>query len=134
MKRVQISTNKERLNVNLIHGFLTEAYWAKGRTIDQVNKCIDNSLNFGIYKDEQQIGYARVVTDYTIFAYLLDVFISKEERGNGYGKKLLNHIINHPKLANVGNWKLATEDAQELYRKLDFEKIKNPENMMERNL
>lgn len=92
---------------------------------------IDNSLNFGIYIDDNQIGYARIVTDYAQFAYLMDLFISKEFQGKGYSKILMNFILNNEELQQVKVWRLATQDAHFLYEKFGFKPLKNPEKMME---
>jgi GNAT superfamily N-acetyltransferase len=85
-----ISDDKSKLDVELIHNFLTTSYWAKGRTIEEVKKSIEHSICFGVYKGGKQIGFARIVTDYTVIAYLMDVFILEEYRGNGFSKLLLN--------------------------------------------
>lgn len=83
---IQFSTDKSKLQIDIIHRFLTETYWAKGRTVDEVETTIDNSLCFGVYLNDEQIGFARVVTDYTVFVYLMDVFILPQYRNNGYSK------------------------------------------------
>lgn len=129
-----ISTEKNDLNLQLIHEFIATSYWGAGRTFDNTKKCINYSLNFGVYKNGQQIGYARVVTDYTLFAYLLDVFIMKSEQGKGYSKKLMNHIMTHPQLKDIQNWKLTTLDAHGLYEKYGFRILDNPRMIMERKL
>ena len=129
----QCSTDKSILQVNFIYDFLSNrSYWAKGRTKDQVLRSIDNSECFGIYKDAQQLGFARVISDFTIYAYLLDVFIVEEERGNGLGKFLLNSIMSHPELLQIKRWMLGTEDAHGLYKKYGFTSLKKVENHMER--
>lgn len=129
MKKITICTDKNKLNLNFIHDFISNSYWGRGRTIEDTKKIIYYSLNFGIYLNENQIGYARVITDYTILAYLLDVFITESKRGNGYSLKLMDCIMNHPDLKNIRSWKLATIDAQGLYRKYGFELIKSPDMM-----
>ena len=134
MTEIIIDTDKSKLNTTFINDFISNSYWGKGRTLEQTQKIIENSLNFGVYLGNRQIGYARVVTDFTIFAYILDVFIVKNERRKGYSKKLMNHILTHPELKNIENWKLATLDAHGLYEKYGFNKIANPEKMMERKL
>lgn len=127
-----ISTDKEKLNIKLIHDFLNnDSYWAKGRSEETIRKSIDNSLCFGVYKGSQQIGFARVVTDYAVFAWILDVFILKEFRKQSLGVKLLESIMNHAKLQKLQRWGLATEDAHGLYKKFGFELIKRPEIFME---
>lgn len=127
-----ISTDKDKLDVKLILDFLNnDSYWAKGRSIETIQKSIENSLCFGIYKDSQQIGFARVVTDYSVFAWILDVFILKEFREQGLGVKLMESIMNHEELQNLQRWGLATDDAHGLYEKFGFELIQRPEIFME---
>ena len=132
MYTITISTDKNQLDINFIHAFISNTYWAKGRSLVQVQTCIDNSLNFGIYLNKQQIGYARIVTDYVAFAYLMDVFIVKEFQKQGYASQLLDFILKHEELANVKVWRLATTDAHYLYQKFGFTSLKSPEKMMER--
>ncbi len=127
---LRISTNKEELNIEFIHQFLTNSYWAKERTIEEVKNTIINSHCFGIYLSNKQIGFARVVTDYTIYAHLMDVFITEEERGKGYSKILMEHIINEPKLKKVQRWTLGTLDAHYLYKKFGFTQVEHPDRMM----
>ena len=129
---IQFSTDKSKLQIDIIHRFLTETYWAKGRTVDEVETTIDNSLCFGVYLNDEQIGFARVVTDYTVFAYLMDVFILPQYRNNGYSKQLMKEVIGHPRLKNCGGWLLKTSDAHGLYKQFGFTEIKNPEKVMER--
>ncbi len=127
-----ISNEKSKLDINLIYEFLSkESYWAKDRNIDTVIKSIGNSLCFGIYLDDRQIGFARVVTDYAVIAWLMDVFILKEYRGKGYGQELMNNIINHRLLKEVRKMRLGTEDAHEFYRKFGFRVIEKAGNIME---
>ena len=128
-----ISTDKERLNVSLIHHFLSNsAYWAKGRSLEVVKRAIENSLNFGVYKDGEQIGFARVVTDYATFAWLADVFILDDYRGHGLSKWLIEVIVSHQQLQGFRRWVLATKDAHELYRRFRFAGLKEPARWMER--
>ncbi len=127
-----ISTDKEKLDVKLIFDFLNnDSYWAKGRSIETIRKSIDKSLCFGVYKDSQQIGFARVVTDYSVFAWILDVFILKDYRTQGLGVKLMKSIMSHGELQKLQRWGLATDDAHGLYKKFGFEIIKRPEIFME---
>lgn len=129
---IQISTDKSRLDIELIHNYLTnESYWAKGRSIEKVKLSIENSICFGVYLDEAQIGFARVVTDYAVFAWILDVFILKDFQGRGYGKKLMNTIMNQNNLQNLLRWGLGTDDAHGLYEQYGFKPLKKPQNMME---
>jgi len=129
---IHISTDKSRLDVNLIHNYLSkESYWAKGREIDTVKRSIEHSLCFGVYNETGQIGFARVVSDFAIFAWIMDVFILKEHRGKGYGKKLMSAIMTHEELQNLQRWGLGTEDAHGLYEQFGFKPLSNPQNMME---
>lgn len=128
-----ISTDRKRLKIEIIHKFLSEeSYWAKERTPAQTRKAIENSLPFGIYKGENQIGFARVVTDYATFAYLGDVFVLPDFRGRGLSKRLMETIVAHPELQNFRRWILATKDAHSLYEKFGFAELKFPTRWMER--
>jgi GNAT superfamily N-acetyltransferase len=128
-----ISSDNLFLQIETIHKFLSEeSYWAKERTREQTQKAIENSLSFGVYKGEKQIGFARVVTDYATFAYIGDVFILDEFRGRGLSKWLMETIVNHPDLQNLRRWILATRDAHELYEKFGFRELKAPERWMEK--
>jgi GNAT superfamily N-acetyltransferase len=129
---ISISTDKNKLNVPFIQNFLKDIYWAAGRTIDEVQTTIDNSVCFGIYLNDTQIGFARVITDYVVFAYLMDVFISEEHRGNGYSTILISAMMNEPILKNIKIWRLATSDAHFLYEKFGFKTLAHPEKMMEK--
>jgi GNAT superfamily N-acetyltransferase len=128
-----ITTDRTRLDLPLIHRFLSsESYWAVGRAVEIVARSIENSLPFGIYRADQQIGFARVVTDYATFAWIADVFIIKEERGKGLSKWLMEAILAHPDLQGFRRWVLATKDAQGLYRQFGFAELNRPERWMER--
>jgi N-acetylglutamate synthase-like GNAT family acetyltransferase len=127
-----ISDDKNKLDVELIHKFLTTSYWAEGRTIEEVKKSIEHSICFGVYKDGKQIGFARVVSDLTIIAYLMDVFIVEEYRGKGFSKLLLKKNFNDVGFKGVKKWILTTKDAHSLYASFGFEKLKNPDRLMEK--
>ncbi len=112
----EISTDRDRLDVPLIHEFLCRSsYWAHGRPIEQVRRSIENSLCFGVYVGTAQIGFARVVTDYATFAWVCDVFILEPHRGRGLGKRLIQAVVEHPALRDLRLMILATRDAQSLY-------------------
>jgi GNAT superfamily N-acetyltransferase len=129
----EISDERARLDIKIIHKFLsTESYWAIGRDVEVVQRSIDNSLPFGVYKAGEQVGFARVVTDYATFAWIADVFIVEEYRGQGLSKWLVEVMLEHPKLQGFRRWVLATKDAHELYRKYGFHDLKRPERWMER--
>jgi GNAT superfamily N-acetyltransferase len=126
-----ISTDKELLDIKLIHAVLKDMYWARGRTLEEVKTTIDHCLCFGVYEESKQIGFARVLTDYAVFAYLMDVFILPEFRGRGYAKALMKEIFNNQQLRNL-KWMLKTSDAHSLYEKFGFVVAQNPEKIMER--
>ncbi len=132
MNDIIISDDKAKLNIELIHNFLSRSYWAEGRTIAEVKSSIQNSICFGIYSGNRQIGFARVVSDLTVIAYLMDVFIVEEYRGKGYSKFLLKKIFEDERFRNIKKWILATKDAHSLYARFGFEKIKNPDRLMQR--
>ncbi|HEY3027776.1 MAG TPA: GNAT family N-acetyltransferase [Pyrinomonadaceae bacterium] len=128
-----ISDDRARLDIKVIQKFLsTESYWATGRSVEKVQRSIDNSLSFGVYRGDEQIGFARVVTDYATFAWLADVFVLDESRGRGLAKWLVEVIISHPQLQGFRRWVLATKDAHELYRRYGFRELHRPERWMER--
>jgi GNAT superfamily N-acetyltransferase len=128
-----ITTDRSRLDVALIHKFLSnESYWAGERSIEVVKRSIDNSLCFGIYRKTEQVGFARVVTDFATFAWLADVFIVPEHRGHGLAKWLMEVILAHPELQGFRRWVLATKDAHSLYARFGFIPLHRPERWMER--
>ena len=128
-----ISTDKERLDIATIHGFLTTSYWATGVPIEIVKRSIEHSLNFGLFQHDQQIGFARIITDYATFAYLADVFVLEPFRGRGLSKWLMQVIVAHPDLQGLRKWTLFTRDAHGLYRQVGYTSLTNPERAMERN-
>ena len=128
-----ISTDKKKLDLNLIHAFLSkESYWATGRSMPSVRTSIQNSICFGVYDlNDQQVGLARVVTDHATIVWICDLFILEEHRGKGLGKLLVKTIINHPDFKNVRRYLLETRDAHSLYQKYGgFEPLPNPERWM----
>lgn len=127
---ITISTDNSKLNIDFIHQFLTNAYWSKGRTKEEVKTSIEHCLNFGVYLNGEQIGFARLLTDYTVFAYLMDVFIIEKYRGHGYSKQLIKTIVQHSELQKVHRWMLATKDAHGLYKQFGFEELPDPNLMM----
>lgn len=126
-----VTTDKEKIDIDILHNFLNQSYWANGRTIQTIVTSIENSLCFSMFKGEKQIGFARVITDYATFAYLCDVYIEEDYRGNGLGIWMLECILNYPNLLDLKKWLLATRDAHELYRKFGFYSLPNPEKYME---
>lgn len=130
-----ISTDKARLNIPLIHEYLSQqSYWAKGRPMDVVQRSIQHSLCFGVYQEDRQVGFARLVTDYATFSWLCDVFILESHRGLGLGKWLIATIIEHPELQSAKPILLATSNAHELYRRYGgFNELPMPEKWMVRS-
>ena len=129
---ISVSTDKTKLDIPFIQNFLKDVYWASGRTIEEVQTTIDSSFCFGIYLDEKQIGFCRVITDYVVFAYVMDVFIDENYRRNGYSSILINTMMTEPKLQQVKIWRLATTDAHFLYKKFGFTALAHPEKIMEK--
>ena len=126
-----ISTDPARLDADAIAEMLKRAYWAQGRPRESVDRSLANSLVFGLYDGEKQIGLARVVSDYAIFAYLCDVFIHEDYRAQGLGKWLMQTVHSHPDLQGLRRWTLATRDAHELYRQFGWDKLASPDSWME---
>lgn len=131
---IDISTDKSKLQIEVIHQFLTNSYWAEGRTMDDVKKTIEHCLCFGVYHDDKQIGFARVLTDFTVFAYIMDVFILPEYRGKGFSKQLMKAINEDPRLKSCKVWMLKTRDAHGLYKQFGYTELGHPEKVMERIL
>ena len=128
---VEISTEPNRLDIDVIHRFLSESsYWATGRPREVVQRSIDNSLCFGAYADGRLVGFARVVTDYATFGWLADVFVLEAYRGQGVGKALVRAVDDHPDLRDV-RLLLATKDAHGLYAQYGFEPVA-PDRYMQR--
>lgn len=126
-----ISTDPERLDIDTICDFLTRAYWASTRPRERTERALKHSLVFGVYEGEKQIGVARVVSDYSIFAYLCDVFIHEDYRAHGLGKWLIQTIMEHPDLKEMRRWVLVTDDAHGLYKQYGFTSIEDPEHWMQ---
>ena len=129
----EISTDRSRLQFDVIQKFLADdSYWAQNRTTEQTRTAIENSICFGLYHGQRQIGFARVVSDHATFAYLGDVFVLNEYRGRALGKWLMETIIAHPDLQGLRRWTLATRDAHGLYEQYGFGTLVHPERWMER--
>jgi len=132
MTSIEISTDRGRLDVAMIHAFLAnDSYWVPGISRSSVEKCIKHSLCFGVYADGRQIAFARVVTDYVRYAHLLDVFVLPEFRGRGISKLLMNNILSHSELRTIARYTLVTQDAHGLYAQYGFTSIAKPERQME---
>jgi GNAT superfamily N-acetyltransferase len=127
-----VSTDRSLLDLQVIHGYLSTSYWAAGVPEEVVGQSIENSLNFGVYRGEEQVGFARVVTDRATFAYLADVFVLEAHRGQGLGKWLVEVVLSHPDLQGLRRWMLATRDAHDLYRRYAFTELARPAIFMER--
>jgi N-acetylglutamate synthase-like GNAT family acetyltransferase len=127
-----ISTDRARLDIDRIHRFLsTEAYWSPGVTRETVERSIENSACFGVYASSgEQVGFARVVTDYATFGWIADVYIESEHRGHALGKRLVAEILEHPDLQGLRRWMLGTADAHELYRRFGFDGLQNAQRFM----
>jgi GNAT superfamily N-acetyltransferase len=128
-----ISTDASRLDLPMIHAFLRSSYWAADIPYAVVQRAIEGSLPFGVYRGSTQIGFARVITDRATFAYVADVFIDEAYRGQGLGQWLMTAMSEHPDLQGLRRWMLVTRDAHELYRKVGFRDLRNPASVMERH-
>jgi GNAT superfamily N-acetyltransferase len=126
-----VSTDPSRLDVDMVHRFLSEeSYWAKGRAREVTDRAIANSYPFGVFLGDEQVAFARVVTDTVTFAWLADVFVLPEHRGSGVGKLLVGAALADPRFAGMKRWFLGTADAHELYRQFGFSEIMNPGRLM----
>jgi GNAT superfamily N-acetyltransferase len=126
-----ISDDPWRLDLDAICDMLSRAYWAQGRSKEKIMRTLEHSLCFGVYHADRQVGLARVITDYTTFAWLCDVFIHEDFRGQGLGRWLVETALNHPELRGIRRWMLATRDAHGLYQQFGFSPMKNPDRWME---
>jgi len=128
-----VSTDRSRLDLDLIQRFLAEdSYWARGIPLDVMRRAIDNSLCFGVYRGNDQVGFARVVTDYATFGHIMDVFVLPAHRGKGLGKSLMECLMTHPQLQGFRRWQLGTDDAHGLYARFGFTTPAHPERHMEK--
>ena len=129
---IEITTDKSRLDFELVHRYLSEeSYWAKGIPRDVVQRSIDNALCFAVLDDGRQVGFARVVSDFAVFAYIGDVFVLPSHRGQGLSKRLMQAIREHPSLQKLRRWHLLTRDAHGLYKQFGFREIETPARHME---
>jgi GNAT superfamily N-acetyltransferase len=127
-----MTTDKARLDLAVIHGFLKTSYWAGGIPAETVRRSVENSLTFGLFAEGEQVGFARVVTDCATFAYLADVFVLETHRGRGLGKWMMEVVTSHPDLQGLRRWMLATRDAHDLYREHGFAELEEPQIFMEK--
>jgi N-acetylglutamate synthase-like GNAT family acetyltransferase len=128
----EISCDPARIDISLVHEFLSGSYWAEGRSRETVERSIRNSLCFGVYTAGRQVAFARVITDRAVFAYLADVFVVPELRGRGIGKGLVQAVLAHPELQTLRTFLLATRDAHGLYEQFGFGPILEPQRLMSR--
>ena len=126
-----IDADPKRLDASAIRDFLITSYWAKGRSLAQVEKSLKHSLCFGLYLGREQVGLARVITDYTTFAYLCDVYVLEAHRGQGLGKRLMRAVMAHPAITGARRAMLATRDAHGMYRKVGFVDVVTSKTLME---
>jgi ribosomal protein S18 acetylase RimI-like enzyme len=126
-----VSTDPARLDVDAVHAFLTTSYWAEGIPRATVQRSLRNSLCFGLYEGDRQVGLARVITDGATFGYLCDVYVLPELRGRGLGTWLMECVMSHPDLQGLRRFSLVTRDAHELYRPFGFTEVRSPEGHME---
>ncbi len=129
---IYFSSEANDMDLDVIYSFVKNSYWGKSRTLEEQKIALENTINFGLFHNENQIAYARVMTDKVFFAYLLDVFVTEAYQGQGYSKLLINKILNFPELKNIDKWMLATKDAHKLYEKFGFNIVKSPEKLMEK--
>jgi N-acetylglutamate synthase-like GNAT family acetyltransferase len=134
MNEFFVSTDKSKLDVTVIEDFLSRrSYWAKGRSSKAIQKSIENSMCFGVYTTNGDlVGFARVLSDFAVFAWIMDVFIIEDYRKKGLGQLLMKSIMEHPDLQGLERWGLGTKDAHGLYEKFGFRKLKTPETKMEK--
>ncbi len=119
----KLSTDKQLIDIDFVHFNIEKSYWGMGRTKEQTVKTLENSLCFGMYNNHEQIGFARVVTDYIFFGYFMDVIIAENYQGQGLGKKLVTYMLEHEVIKNLQTLALKTKDAHEFYEKYEFKKI-----------
>ena len=131
MSAYEISTDPARFDVDAIHAYLTQSYWSPGIPRATVARAIANSLCFGVFWQGQQVGFARMVTDKTTFAYLCDVYVLEAHRGRGLSKQLMAHVMKHPDLQGLRRMMLATRDAHGLYAQYGFTPLAAPDRIME---
>ena len=127
-----VSTDPARIDLTVVHGFLTTAYWSPGVPLETVRRSIEYSIPFGVYVDDRQVGFARVISDRATYAYLADVFIIPEARGQGLARFLLECIEAHPELQGLRTWALFTRDAHGLYEKVGFARGQMQDRLMVR--
>lgn len=126
-----VSTDRGKLDLDVIHTFLTSCYWCPGIPREVVARSIQGSLCFGVYEGERQVGFARVITDYATYGYIADIFILESHRGRGLSKWMMECIMGHPALQGLRRWSLVTRDAHGLYQPFGFVRPADPDRYME---
>jgi GNAT superfamily N-acetyltransferase len=129
-----VSNDPARIQLDIVHGFLRNSYWARGISRDSVARSIAGSISFGIYTPAGQVGFARVISDCATFAYLADVFVLEAHRKRGLARWMMECIMSTPELQRLRRWLLVTRDAHALYRGLGFTPVERPEGFMEINI
>lgn len=129
---IELSDDPARIDLDAVHAFLSRSYWSPGIAREKVARAMAHSLCFGVYDDGAQVGFARVITDRTSFAYLADVYILESHRGRGLAGRLMAAITGHPELQGLRRWLLATRDAHGLYARYGFGPPAAPDRLMER--
>jgi GNAT superfamily N-acetyltransferase len=132
ISEVQVSDDRDKMDVDFIYNNLKTLYWATNITRENLVGRINNSLCFGVFVNNRQVGFARVITDFFSIAYLADVFVEEKERGKGYSKMLMEFIFDYPSLKDI-KWLLATRDMHDLYKKFGFTEVANPDRFMGKN-
>jgi GNAT superfamily N-acetyltransferase len=126
-----VTADRRRIDVDAVHAFLTRCFWARGISKELVAKSISHSLCFGVFDADAQVAFARIVTDYSTYAYLCDVYVLEEHRGKGLGKWMIDFVMMHPELQGLRRFQLVTRDAHGLYTRFGFRPPDNPERQME---
>jgi GNAT superfamily N-acetyltransferase len=126
-----LTSDRARIDVDAVHAFLTRSFWARGISKELVAKSVRHSLCFGVFEDQSQVAFARVVTDYSTYAYLCDVYVLEEHRGRGLSKWMMEFVMKHPELQGVRRFQLVTRDAHGLYTRFGFKPPADPERHLE---
>ncbi len=126
-----VTSDLSRMDLNVVHGYLSRAYWCEGLPRETLEQAMRSSICFGVFEGEKQVGFARVVSDRTTFAYVCDVFVLESHQGKGLGTWLMQCVVRHPELQGLRRWHLTTRDAHSLYRKVGFTLLSKPERHME---
>ncbi len=133
MPSTRISEDMNEMNFEFIHDYLSNSYWSQGISKSRMKAAMENSINFGVFENEKQVAYARVISDRATYAYLCDVFVDEKYRGKGYSKMLMTYILERPYLQNLRKFALATRDAHSLYAQFGWTQLQEPDRQMEIN-